>query len=278
MTELAKPPTKPYWSTTVSFVEEADVYIRGYSLGDLIGSLSFPAATFLLVRGRLPNPGEARLMDAMLCAILDYSLYKPGTVAARYCASGNPQMVPALATAVLAVGEFTLAPEDAGRFIISTFKEWKESGQSADAYAQDLVAGLKQRKQRVPGLGHPVFKYMDPRAQRLKQIAAEVGVWGEMGDWYEAVHRAFTSAPGRESIPINDVGMLAAIMAEMGFTPAEMTGLAILSSIPGDIAHISEELQQNVRIRIVPDEIAEYPDRTKRDLNADMKAAGWASA
>jgi citryl-CoA lyase len=81
-----------YWTTAVSDVEDADVYVRGYSLGELIGRLPFPAATYLMIRGRIPTRGEARMVDAMLCSILDYALHKPGTVAARYAVSGNPNM------------------------------------------------------------------------------------------------------------------------------------------------------------------------------------------
>jgi citryl-CoA lyase len=60
----------------------------------------------------------------------------------------------------------------------------------------------------------------------------------------------------------------------MGFTPQEMAGIAILSTFPGLIAHISEELRSGVRGRLVPDSIAHYP-RDRRDLQADMAAAGW---
>ena len=80
------------WTTSVSDVEEADVFIRGYSLGDLIGNVSFASATYLLIKGALPTPGQTKMIDAILCSVLDYSLKKPGTVAARYCVSGNPSM------------------------------------------------------------------------------------------------------------------------------------------------------------------------------------------
>ena len=62
----------------------------------------------------------------------------------------------------------------------------------------------------------------------------------------------------------------------MGYTPQEMAGIAILSTIPGVIAHISEELQSGVRNRIVPDATAAYA-RERRDLTGDMAAAGWPS-
>ena len=68
--------------------------------------------------------------------------------------------------------------------------------------------------------------------------------------------------------------MMAAILAHMGFTAQEMTGIALLSSMPGVIAHISEELEGKVQIRTVPDEPVVY-DRQRRDLATDLKFKGW---
>jgi citryl-CoA lyase len=269
-----EPSAKPYWNTAVSDVDTKDVFIRGYSLHDLIGRLPFSAATFLLIRGRLPTGGETRLMDALLCSVLDYALRKPGTVAARYCVSANPSMGAGLATAILAVGEYTLAPDEAGRFILESFAQASREGAPDDTAAVAEIDRLRAAGRRVPGFGHPAFRFVDPRAQKLKDIAKTEGVWGSLCDWYEALHRAFTTKTKKPEIVINEVGMMAAILAQMGFTPQEMTGIAILSSLPGVVAHVSEELQSQVRIRTVPDEAVQY-DRQRRDLNADLKARGW---
>jgi citrate synthase len=266
--------TGRYWTTTVSDVDKTDVYVRGYSLGELIGRLPFSAATFLLIRGTLPTPGQTAVMEAVLCSVLDYSLKKPGTVAARYCVSANPSMVAGIATAVLAVGEYTLAPDDAGRFIRDTLAEQSAAGHTAAEGAESLSERLRREQRRVPGFGHPSFRHTDPRAQRLREIAREHGAWGAAGDWYESVHRAYTSAIGKPDLVINEVGMMAAILLDMGFSPEEMTGIALLSSLPGVIAHISEELRSQVRIRIAPDETVDYV-RRRRDLAVDLKAAGW---
>jgi citryl-CoA lyase len=266
---------KRAWSTSISDIEEADVFIRGYGLGDLIGRLSFSSAVYLLIRARLPRPGEARMMDAILCSVLDYGLKKPGTVAARYCVSANPSMTAGLATAILSVGEYTLAPDDAGRFIADTYAEAQRSGAPVNAAAETEIDRLRAAGRRVPGFGHPNFRFTDPRAQKLKEIAKAEGVWGPLCDWYEALHHAFTTKTGKPEIVINEVGMMAAILAQMGFTPSEMTGIALMSSMPGVIAHVSEELQSKVRIRTVPDEAVDY-QRSRRDLGGDLKEAGWA--
>jgi hypothetical protein len=64
-------------------------------------------------------------------------------------------------------------------------------------------------------------------------------------------------------MPINEVGMMAAILGQMGSTPPEMTGIALLSSLPGVIAHVSEELQTQTRMRVIPDETAHYARATR---------------
>lgn len=261
---------KRYWSTSVSDVEESAVYIRGYDLGDLIGKLSFASATYLLIRGRLPNAGEAKMIDGILCSVLDYALKKPGTAAARFCVSSNPSMVAGLATAVLSAGEYSLAPDQTGNFLNATFSAGITDFEVA---ANSLVEGMRARKERVPGLGHPVFRYTDPRAQQLKALAVETGVWGNICEWYEAVHKAFTTQANKPEIVINEVGMMGAILAQMGFTPAEMTGLAVISTMPGVVAHISEELQSKVRIRAISDSEVDYA-RERRNFTEDLAKSG----
>jgi citrate synthase len=263
-----------YWSTSVSRVTDSKVYIRGYDLEEMIGNVPFAASTFLLLQGRLPTPAEAGLLDAVLSAILDYSLQKSGTVAARYVASANPNMAAALATGVLGVGKNTMDPADAARFCIDMYSRLQTSNKSSDVLAVEIVEELRERKQRIPGLGHPVFRYVDPRAQKLRQRAVDAGVWGPRAEFFEEIFRAFTRLPGKESIVLNDIGMMALVLVEMGFSPEETTGLAILSTLPGVIAHVSEELGQGRPIRTVAEGTAEY-DTTAKDFNNDWSAAGW---
>lgn len=265
---------RPYWSSSVSDIASEDIYVRGYPLRSVIGTLPFSAITVLMIRGKMPTPGEARMMDLILSSILDYALHKSGTVAARCVVSVNPQMTAGLGAAVLAAGEHALSPEDTGRFIIESHKAWKASGETIETFAAGMVARLRAEKRRVPGFGHQVFRGIDPRAQRLRDEAVAGGVWNDIGELYEAIHRAFKTAAGKSDIVINDVGMIACILAGMGYTPQEMAGIAIMSTIPGVIAHISEELASGVRNRIVPDSTAEYA-RLRHDLRADMAKAGW---
>jgi citrate synthase len=263
-----------HWISAVSEITNADIFIRGYPMRELVGTLNFSAIAFLIVRGKLPTPGQARMMDVILCSILDYGLQKSGTIAARAVASVNPQMLPGIAAGVLAAGEYAVSPEATGQFIADSYKTWRDSGLTKEEHAAKLIADLRRSKRRIPGFGHPVFRGIDPRAERLRQIAVECGIWGDVNEWYREVHRAFQAAAGKPDLVMNDVGMLAGIMTQMGFTPPEMAGLAVLSTFPGLIAHVSEELQSGVRNRIIPDTNVDYAHE-RRELGADMRAAGW---
>ncbi|MGW5715264.1 citryl-CoA lyase [Amycolatopsis sp. NPDC003865] len=265
----------PYWTSQVSAITDDKVYVRGYDLEDLIGELSFTSAVFLLIRGHLPTPGQARVLDGVLSAVLDYGLEKPGTVAARFAVSANPSMAAGLAAACLSVGRYTLSTEDTSRFIIEAHDRFQQSGLSMAEFADREVARLSQARQRIPGLGHPVFKRVDPRAAVLRRLAVEEGCWSERADLYEAVHAAFTRKPGKADVPINDVGMMGAVLVALGFTPEEGSGIAILSTMPGVVAHISEELATGRPIRVVPRAQVGYDVEPGRDYRSDRAAAGW---
>jgi len=271
------PQAAPYWQTRVSEIRPETVYVRGFDINEMIGKLPFAATCFLTIRGRLPSPGEAQVLDACLNGTLDYGLSKPGTAAARFVVSANPNMVAGLAAAVLACGEYTLAPEEAGRFILTTYARYQSSGKSIDTFAAELVGELRANKARMPGFGHPVFKKVDPRAQSLKAVAVREGVWNEMGDWYEAVHRAFIKVINKPDLPINDMGMTAVLLAQLGFTPEEMNGISLISSLPGVIAHITEEFAAKKRIRVIDPASVDYPSATTA-LRDGLAAAGWPSA
>jgi citryl-CoA lyase len=266
-----------YWTSEVSEITPDAVYVRGYQLEELIG-LSFTTTTYLMLKGRLPTPQEARVLDAILTGVLDYGLEKAGTAAARFVVSANPNIQAGLATAVLAAGDYGLATENSARFIVETHASWVVAGRPPiDEFAAQVVAEARATKFRIPGFGHPVFKTVDPRSKVLRQIAVDEGLWGEPAQLYEAVHAAFAALPGREDFPINDVGMLAALSIAMGFTPKESTALTIMGTLPGVIAHLSEELASGRVGRIIPSADVAYKV-PRRELAHDLEAAGWTPA
>ena len=252
----------PEWSTAVSEVGFHKINVRGYPLQDLIKNLTFTEVIYLTIRGELPDKKQARVLDALLCGIVDHSLFGPTAMAGRAIGSATPETImPGIAGAMLTVGSVTVSPQDTAELILYAQAKLTSESLSVEDTAKEVVAELISQKKRVPGLGHPLHPTGDPRAIALKEVAQANGVWGEKAELYEEIQKEFAAAKGR-SLPVNIDGMMGCVMTELGFQPKEMAGIAALSFMPGIIAHVVEELQMP-RMRAID---AKYTGVAERKL------------
>lgn len=254
------------WQTKVSRVVEGKVIIRGYSHEALIGDYTFADGVFLTLRGELPTPQESRMVDAMLNSLLDHGFVAASVLAARYAASGNPQLVPGTAAGLLTAGSNTISPQHSAEFLDNALKRMRAENLSLEETAKRVVAEIRAQKKRIPGLGHPTHKGDDFRARKLRKIAAENGFLGDKIRMFEAIHAEFCSSTGRQGICINVDGMLGAIMSEMGFRPMQMAAVALLAVLPGIMAHVIEEIEEGKPLRIVRDEDNDYLGAPERPV------------
>lgn len=242
-----------YWRTKISYADENICLIRGYPLHELIEHLTYAEILYLTLKGELPTKEEVRLLNAVLCCIADHQYITATTPAARYTASAFPDSpIPGIATGILTMGSYTVSPQDSAELINSAYDRMKQEGLSIEETAKVVVEERLQKKQRVPGLGHPTYKDVDPRAVSVRKVAMESGFWGERSQLYEAIHKEFCRATGK-NLPINIDGMMACVLNEMGFDPLEMAGIAAISFMCGIIAHVVEEIKEGVPLRIIPE-------------------------
>jgi citrate synthase len=140
--------------------------------------------------------------------------------------------------------------------------------------ARRVVEEHAGRRQRIPGIGHPLHKRIEPRAQALRDVAARLGAWGDDGRLLEAIAREARRRHGRP-LPVNLAGAIAAVLLEIGFDPLEMVGLAVLSYMPSLIAHTVEEIREGVPLRIIPEALgARYAGAPERRLPAGIGRGG----
>lgn len=247
------------FSTEISTVEPGRVLIRGYSHEEIIGKLPYAQATYLTMVGRLPTDDEGAVIDAMLTSLLDHGWVASTITAARYIASGNPQFIPAVAGGILAAGRNTLSPEHSFKLLDEVAEEREARSASTAEAARTVVAERVARRERIPGLGHPVHRVSDFRSNVLFALAKEHNVAGDSVEIIESVREATHEVTGR-LLPINIDGCLAAIGRDLGLSANQVSGFAVLGVLPGLMAHVIEEIETGVPLRFIRDGQYTGPD------------------
>ncbi len=238
--------TSDWLRTDIGTTTADSISVRGHDLaGELMGRVTFTELAFLLVQGRMPEPGETVLLDAVLVSLADHGL-TPTVLAARLTYTGAPESLQgAVAAGLLGAGSVFLGVvEDAAVFladIVARAGEGDEAGLRAAADA--AVAARLEAGGRVPGLGHPIHKAEDPRTPRMYAIAAEAGALGPHLRALEMVAVAAAARTGR-ALPINGAGAAGAALADLGFAPQIVRGFALLARTAGVVAHLAEEMER----------------------------------
>ena len=111
----------------------------------------------------------------------------------------------------------------------------------------DEVAGRDpgRRASRLPGFGHPVHRPVDPRAERILELADARGVSGP----HVLLARCLRDARGRawgRPLTMNVSMPIAAVMLDLGFAAAAVKAVPILARTAGLLAHLAEEQQDSV--------------------------------
>lgn len=260
-----------YWTTRISRAESGKIWVRGYPVEELIENLSFSEAAYLLLRGELPDERAAALFDLALRSGMDQQLINSAVCAARFTASAFPDSpVPALASGMLASGSVTGSPQEPAEMLIEAVS-WAIGEQEAASRAVDRWLELRGA---VPGLGHPVHKQAEPRAEAVRRLARERDGWREHGRMLDAIEGELGRRKGR-AIPVNLAGALGALLADLGFEPLAIGGLGALGYGMALLAHVVEEIREGVPLRIIPEALgAHYAGPAERHLPAARRRTG----
>lgn len=227
--------------TKISHAAVDSITVRGHDLcRELIGHTSFTAYFHLLVTGRRPSPKEEAFLDAVLVAIAEHGLV-PNVVACRMTYASDPTALQAaVAAGILGCGSVVLGTSQiAGNLLTLGLARMTDSGEAADTVAVETVAGYMNRKERLPGFGHPLHKPVDPRTERLFDYADEEGVSGPAIAYAKALDAAVQASS--RPLPMNVSMAIPAVLLDIGFPLAVMRGIPLLARTAGLIAHLAEE-------------------------------------
>lgn len=239
-----------WWRTGIIDIHPGVIDLRGYPVQQLIGKVDFVSMIWLMLKGDLPSPGRARLLEAALVASVDHGPQAPSISIARMASTCGVGINNAMASGINALGD---VHGGAGQQCLEVYQAIVDkAGEGADdaALADAIAAQIAVRK-HLPGFGHR-FHPVDPRAKPLLGLVEDAVTAGEVSGRYLAVARrveAVLHQVKNKPIPMNIDGATAVIFGELGFTPIESRGLFILSRSVGIMAHAFEQMQQGGRIK-----------------------------
>jgi citrate synthase len=210
------------------------VEVRGRDLtGDLMGRLTFTEYFHLLLTGEEPTEDQRYFLDLLLVTIAEHGMM-PTNVAARMTLAADPgSLQGAVAAGILGAGPVILGTsEECARLL--------ETARTGDA--AEIVQQIRADGGKVPGFGHPVHKPLDPRAERILELADERGVSGTNVALARQIRDAVTAAWGRP-LTMNVAMPIAAVMLDLGFPAATVKAVPILARTASLLAHLAEEQQ-----------------------------------
>jgi len=207
------------WSTPDRIV------VRGKDLPhEILGHLNLGDMAFLMILGRVPSENESKLFNAMAVTLVEHGV-TPSAIATRMTYLGAPESPQAaVAAGLLGLGSV---------FVGSMEGVAKMLSENAD------IGSMK----RVPGLGHPIHKPVDPRSVRLFEIARETGFYGKYCKRMEEIGK-------QKKLVVNATGAIGALACELGIDWRAVRGIGVMARAIGLVGHILEEAKQPMALEL----------------------------
>jgi citrate synthase len=220
------------------------VEVRGRDLcGDLMGRLTFTEYFHLLLTGREPTEAQRYFLDLLLVAIAEHGMM-PTNVAARMTLAADPDSLQgAVAAGILGAGPVVLGTAEACAALLEEGQAEVAEGRDPGPVAAELARRTRDAGERFPGFGHPLHRPVDPRAERILELADARGVSGPHVRLARSLRDAVAEAWGKPLV-MNVSLPIAAVLLDLGFARDTVKAVPVLARTAGLLAHLAEEREQ----------------------------------
>ncbi len=241
---------RDWWHTSIIEVQPGVIRYRGYAIEELIGRVTFPQMIWLMTRGELPDPRQAKLLDAALMSAIDHGPQAPSIAIARMAMTCGVGLNNAMGSAVNVLGDIHGGAGEQAVDLYEAVVQRIERGETETPAVENALADFTaQHGKIIPGFGHR-FHPIDPRAPRLLELVDDATAQGVVSGRFARAARLIEALLERQKgrrIPMNIDGATAVIYAELGFPAPLARGLFCLSRSVGILAHAWEQQQQGGR-------------------------------
>ncbi len=214
---------------------------QGKSLLEPDSSLGEAANFLYLLDGEKPSAEKERTLD--LCYVLhaDHGM-NASTFSARVTIATLSDMYSAITTAI-----GTLKGPLHGGANEGVIKMLQEIGSldKVDAYVADCLA----QKKKIMGIGHRVYKTLDPRAPHLKRMAQILSAKLGERKWIQMSERIAEIMLQKKNLHANVDFYSATVYYSLGIPTDLFTPIFAISRTAGWTAHVLEQLADNRLIR-----------------------------
>lgn len=214
---------------------------QGKTLLDSDPSLGEAANFLYLVDGEKPSPDKEKTLD--LCYVLhaDHGM-NASTFSARVTIATLSDVYSAITTAI-----GTLKGPLHGGANEGVIKMLREIGSvdKVDAYVADALA----HKKKIMGIGHRVYKTLDPRAPHLKRMAQTLSAQLGEPKWIQMSERIAEIMLREKHLNANVDFYSATVYYSLGIPTDLFTPIFAIARTAGWTAHILEQLDDNRLIR-----------------------------
>ena len=219
------------------------VEVRGRDLSsDVMGRLSFTEYFHLLLTGREPTKDQRFFLDLVLVSLAEHGMM-PTNVAARMTLAADPESLQgAVAAGILGCGPVILGTAESCARLLEEAQGKVAAGGAPAAVAEEAARAINAAGGKVPGFGHPVHRPLDPRAERILELADARGVSGPHVALARSLRDAVAEAWGKP-LTMNVSMPIAAVMLDLGFSSTAVAAVPILARTAGLLAHLEEERQ-----------------------------------
>jgi citrate synthase len=226
------------------------VRVFGQDLVGMLGKVNLGDFAYLEIFKRLPDERESVLFNALVVTLVEHGV-TPSVLAARMTYLGAPESLQgAVASGILGLGNtFVGTIEGAAKICQEHLPAAGADGvaegerlsdEQIETLAAEIVAAYASVKRAIPGLGHPVHKPVDPRAQRLFQLGRELGFDDSSSRLLEALSRLASERSGK-ILPVNATGAIGALASTLGVPAHVARGLGVIARAIGLVGHLLEE-------------------------------------
>jgi len=210
---------------------------QGLDLPPVRGDLSEAAHFLYLINGEEPGEAAVKTLDIAYTLHADHGM-NASTFSSRVTIATLSDLYSAMTSAI-----GTLKGPLHGGANEGVIKMLNEIGseEAVDAYVEDCLVN----KKKIMGIGHRVYKVLDPRAPHLQQMA--IKLTEELGEskWINMSERIATIMRERKGLNANVDFYSATVYYSLGIPTDLFTPIFAIARMSGWTAQVLEQLQDN---------------------------------